>query len=375
MEVSVPGLRELRAVEAALRLGSVTAAAAALGLTQPAASEAIRRAEARLGLRLLERGPRGVVPTAAGAALHPRLRRALDRVDALAGPGARRLTDPALRAHAAILRHGSLRAAAHALGIGAPALHRAAGAFERAVGGTLYRRGADGLTPTPAGRDAARALSLAASELAQGLAEAAPGREAERFVLGVLPLAPRRPLAQAVARAARAGARGLRIIEGDYGSLAERLRAGEVDAVLGALRAPPPFPDLVERPLRADPFAIAVARGLAASAPAPARIGWVIPAADMPRRRVVEALFATLPARPTVVLETSSLEMTVAAVQDAGCAALLSAEQIAAHPGLVALDWPLPEGAARVVGLTLRADWLPTAEQARFLGWLAEAFA
>ena len=114
MDGLLPGLRDLRAVDAALRLGSVSAAADALGLTQPAASDAIRRLEARLGLRLLERGPRGVAPTAAGTAFHPRLRRALDRLDALAGPGARRLTDPALRAHAAIARHGSLRAASRA---------------------------------------------------------------------------------------------------------------------------------------------------------------------------------------------------------------------------------------------------------------------
>ncbi|MFN6954799.1 MAG: LysR family transcriptional regulator [Acetobacteraceae bacterium] len=377
MDAALPRLRDLRAFDAALRLGSVSAAAAALGLTQPAASDAIRRLEARLSVRLLERGPQGVAATAAGEAFAPRARAALDRLASLAGDrAAGRLTDPALRAHAAIAEHGSLRAAARALGVGAAALHRAAGAFERAVGGGLYRRGPDGLAPTPAGREAARVLSLAASDLAQAIAEAKPG--AERLVLGVLPLAPRRPLARAVARAAAAGGPALSIVEGDYGTLAERLRSGRVDALFGALRAPPPFDDLVEQPLAADPFAVALAAGHPQAAGTTARalsgLGWVVPAADMPRRRVVEALFATLPARPRVVLETSSLEMTVAAVREAGCAALLSAAQIAAQPGLAALAWPLPAGADRVVGLTLRADWRPTPGQARALAWLAEAF-
>lgn len=376
MDAALPRLRDLRAFDAALRLGSVSAAAAALGLTQPAASDAIRRLEARLSVRLLERGAQGVAPTPAGDAFAPRARSALDRLAALAGDRAGRLTDPALRAHAAIAEHGSLRAAARALGVGAAALHRAAGAFERAAGGGLYRRGPEGLAPTPAGREAARLLSLAASDLAQGIAEARPS--ADRLVLGVLPLTPRRPLAQAVARAAAAGGPGLSIVEGDYGTLADRLRSGRVDALFGALRTPPPFADLVERPLAADPFAIALAAGhplaAGASAAALAETGWVVPGADMPRRRVVEALFATLPGRPRVVLETSSLEMTVAALREAGCAALLSAAQIAAQPGLAALSWPLPRGADRVVGLTLRADWRPTPGQARALAWLAEAF-
>lgn len=259
MDEALPRLRDLRAFDAALRLGSVSAAAAALGLTQPAASDAIRRLEARLSVRLLERGPRGVSPTAAGDAFAPRARRALDRLASLAGDRAGRLTDPALRAHAAIAEHGSLRAAARATGIGAAALHRAARLFERAVGGGLYRRGPDGLTPTPAGREAARLLSLAASDLTQGIAEAKPS--AERLVLGALPLAPRRPLAQLVGRAAAAGGPALSIVEGDYGTLAGRLRSGRVDALFGALRAPPPFEDLVEQPLAADPFAVALAAG------------------------------------------------------------------------------------------------------------------
>jgi hypothetical protein len=85
--------------------------AATLGLTQPAPGDAIRRLEARLAVRLLKRGPQGVAPTVAGDALALRARSALDRLAALAGDPAWRLTDPGLRAHGAIAEHGSLRAA------------------------------------------------------------------------------------------------------------------------------------------------------------------------------------------------------------------------------------------------------------------------
>ena len=54
--------------------GSVTAAARALGCSQPALSKQLRRLELALGAPLFERGVRGVQPTADGEALLPRAR-------------------------------------------------------------------------------------------------------------------------------------------------------------------------------------------------------------------------------------------------------------------------------------------------------------
>lgn len=49
------------------RLGSVSAAARRLGVSQPSVSEQVRTLETRLGAKLLDRGPRGVHITAAGS--------------------------------------------------------------------------------------------------------------------------------------------------------------------------------------------------------------------------------------------------------------------------------------------------------------------
>jgi len=65
-------LRQLQYFAAVVRHGSFTAAADELWLTQSALSQQVRRLEAEMGVRLLERGPRGVRPTAAGEALLPR---------------------------------------------------------------------------------------------------------------------------------------------------------------------------------------------------------------------------------------------------------------------------------------------------------------
>ncbi len=51
------------------RQGSITAAASALGITQPAVSRQIKQLERSLSVRLIERSPRGVSLTAAGSVL------------------------------------------------------------------------------------------------------------------------------------------------------------------------------------------------------------------------------------------------------------------------------------------------------------------
>ena len=73
--------RALRVFLAVVEAGSFTAAAARLGLGQPAVSHAVARLEAALSTRLLDRSRTGVAPTAAGAELAAALAPALAAVD------------------------------------------------------------------------------------------------------------------------------------------------------------------------------------------------------------------------------------------------------------------------------------------------------
>ncbi len=62
-------LRRLRTFVKVAELGSLTRAAEALHVAQPALSQQVRSLEAELGVKLLARGPRGVAPTEAGQRL------------------------------------------------------------------------------------------------------------------------------------------------------------------------------------------------------------------------------------------------------------------------------------------------------------------
>ncbi|MBX9797766.1 LysR substrate-binding domain-containing protein [Sphingomonas sp.] len=67
--MTIPSLQSLRALEAAVRLESYSAAARELGLTHSAISHRVRELEARLGVRLFERQGQRMIPSARARAL------------------------------------------------------------------------------------------------------------------------------------------------------------------------------------------------------------------------------------------------------------------------------------------------------------------
>jgi len=76
-------IAELRALCAAVDLGSLGRAARLLGVSQPALSKRLRTLEALAGARLLDRSPRGVRPTPAGARLYAEARKLLTQAEAV----------------------------------------------------------------------------------------------------------------------------------------------------------------------------------------------------------------------------------------------------------------------------------------------------
>lgn len=80
---SIPTLRQLRSLIAAADTGSLSAAARALNITQPAASQQLRELEHALSARLLERGGGAIRPTAVGETVLAHARKVQAAVDDL----------------------------------------------------------------------------------------------------------------------------------------------------------------------------------------------------------------------------------------------------------------------------------------------------
>src|SRR5262245_2507418 len=86
-------LHDLRVLMSVVHAGSMSKAAEHLGTAQPALSRSIAELEQALGVRLLDRGPRGVEPTVYGRALIKRgiavfneLRQGVRDIEFLADP-------------------------------------------------------------------------------------------------------------------------------------------------------------------------------------------------------------------------------------------------------------------------------------------------
>lgn len=376
-------LRHLRAMSAVVRLGSVSAAAQAVGISQPAITQALAGLERLLGLGLFERRPDGMVPAPAAHQLAMRIDAALAHV------GNNRVTMAQLRALVALGEAGSYGGAGALTGLSQPSLHRAIGDLAVVLRRPLVERRGRGLALTDAGRKMLRAFRLARAELEAGLdeIEALKGRETGRIAIGAMPLSRARVLPAAIVGFCRDYPEArVSVMEGAWHELIEPLRDGSIDLMVGALR-PDPGDDLVQHRLFSDHPVVLGRRGHPAlSMPAVsgwrdrlaqlASFPWVVPEPGTPLRVQWERLFDTagLP-HPAVPVACGSVLMNRQIMIASDCLTLFSPDQVAVEleAGWLEVVTDLPADCVRIIGMTARTSWRPTAMQAAFLEHLRRA--
>lgn len=375
-------IRHFAALAATVRHGSVTRAARAVNLTQPALTQAIARLEAELGCALFERGAAGMAATEPARLLAPRAEAAIEHI------GSPRVTGTQVRAFLALARAGSYAGAAEATGLSAASLHRAVADLGVALGQRLVDRRGRSVLLTPAGLRRARGFGLAMAELRAGLAEVAgwQGKAAGRIVIGAMPLSRARWLPETLLRfAARHPGVDVAVVEGSHSELVGPLRDGEIDLMLGALRETATLEDLVQEPAFEDRPALVMRAGhpLADPAatldgPALAAYPWVLPAGDTPLRHYWDTMMraATGQAPPHVGIECGSVLTVRQLLVGSDALTLLSPAQLAVEldVGLLAAR-PTPQPVRRVIGVTHSAGWRPTVPQGAFIALLREVAA
>lgn len=374
-------LRHLRAAAEICARGSVSRAAAAVSLTQPAVTQGVARLERLLGQPLFERTPEGMDPLPAARTLAQRIEAALAHI---ASP---RVTMAQLRALIAFADAGSYPGASAASGLSQPSLHRAINDLALALRRTLLERRGKGVALTEAGRRTVRAFRLARAELEAGLAEleGIKGRETGRIVIGAMPLSRARLLpAAAAAFYAKHPEVALSIVEGSYLELVEPLRDGEIDLMIGAVRAPSPGPDLVQvslfrdRPVivgrKGHPFARIIADNRDGKIlPHLARFPWIVAGPGAPLRTQWERMFLSADVDPPAVpIECGSVITIREILIKSDFLTLLSPDQISVEleAGWLEQLHAAPAGLVREIGLTTRANWRPTALQQAFVNEL-----
>lgn len=381
-------LRHLRALLAISEHGSITAAADVVSLSQPALTQGLAKLERQFGYTFFERRSGGMVPTPMGEIVIERSRAALEHLS-MAAKGLssvfqhpeRLMTMTQLRAFLALAESGSFAAAAQGTDLSQTALHRAVGDLEQMIGGKLVERRGRAVWLNPAGKRLARGTRLAVAEIVAALADIKrdSGSGSELIAFGALPLARPYLVPAAMARMVRSDPRAaFKVLEGSWRELVEPLRDGVIDMIVGALR-PFEIADLYQLPLVEDRLVIAAgSQHPLAGAAKPtmeqlASYPWIVAAPNSPLREQWEKLFGE-GVEPATPIECGSVMIIGRLLTETNFLTLLSPDQVALQirSGLLAQIGPPLEGTKRIVGITTRRSWRPTATQRRFLEMVSE---
>ena len=165
------------------RRGSVSAAARAAHLSQPAVTQAVGHIEAALGARLMQRSYSGLTLTGAGRVAAQRVDRALQMLrealvavrtrsaHAASGDVLRGITSTQLKALITVVEAGAFARAARRAGRARAAVHRAARQLEKSLGTDLFEVTSFGVRPTREAEKLALRTRLAFAEIAQAQAD------------------------------------------------------------------------------------------------------------------------------------------------------------------------------------------------------------
>lgn len=380
-------LRHLRVFLAVERHSSATKAAEECNLSQPAITQAINKLEKDSGQQFFQHLSHGLFTTPAGKIFSRRVKRALRLIDDGVAPIAPRLTWTAtssqLAALIAVNEKENFTLAAKQLGLAQPTVHRAVSHIESEAGKALFVRTSSGIRSTKACKLLAEAAQLAFAELDQAIMELAEinGSEVGKITIGSLPLARSFILPHAITEFGKLRPKiHIKVDESHYDTLLTGLRQGEIDFLIGALRDPLPIGDIEQKKLFSDELTLIAGPNhplLSQNKVTLSELSnypWVIARSGTPTRAYFDRLFEdTTP--PENWVETGSLILMRQVLQEGthiGCISRLQAAAEIKLGLMTPINFDLKH-TSRPIGITTRADWLPTKAQQAFIDEMAKA--
>lgn len=387
--------RHVRVIRSLSEHRRVSDAADSVALSQPAFSRSLHDAEERLGVTLFQRGWSGSEPTAMGDIVIAQCRRIAADMEAVergplgnAGPARlpRLLRWRHLRAVSAVVRSGTASGAARALGISQPAVSQSLTACQDYVSPTLFHRRQTGLEPT----DAARALAALWDRIAATLADIPALLDATgdalvgRVSVGMLPFSGQSMVLDAFGQITRDHPLvHLVAVPGGYETLAEAMKRGEIDLIIGVLRDPSPLPGFREEHLYHEDY-LMIARAdhpVHTRSPSIRELAdeqWIVAPHGTPIRSFFDRVFREAgtipPAQSAEMFSFSNAEQMIVASQSIALLCYGRAALKNLRSALKPVDITLP-GSRVSIGVTRFGDDPPSAAIAEFLRILREKIA
>jgi LysR family transcriptional regulator, regulator for genes of the gallate degradation pathway len=381
--------KQLKLFESIGRLNSVRRASDDCNLSQPAVTQSLAKLEKIIGAQLVKRHASGSYLNAAGDIFFRRVARfsaqfeeALRLFGCEGDPRgvAARLLRSQVRALIAIVEAGAFQAGADSLGLSTATLQRGVRDLELNLRKPLFYRTASGLIALPEAIELGRRLKLCLQEIEWGVREL---REAEgdgpaQLVIGAMPLGGNYLLASVLDQYLARDPRTDVVIRNESAlEMIKSLRAGDVDFIVGLIPSER-HPDLEVVPLARTPFAVVaredhpLARAGRVTRADLAACEWLVGGPGSRRRACFDRIFGDGP-RARAPIATSALPVIRQMLLSSDRLTLMTSYEMRFEGrGLAVVPFgPLDE--RPMIGVTMRADWLPTRRHATLLGMLRDS--
>jgi DNA-binding transcriptional LysR family regulator len=386
-------IRHLQALVYVAKSGNLHTAADEVYLSQPAVSQGIHKLEQQIGIHLLERSKRGVMPTSEAISFIERIEKALRWIDRIGIALDKKnsdirftflLTTSQIRTFTKVVELENFKRAAGALGLSQPSVTRTINDVEAICKHTFFIRSPFGVQPNHQAKTVARLIDIYFSEIKQALASLfeAHGRHEGELIVGSLPLARTDWVPSAVVKLlVEYPNTKVSILDGPYASQLYELNHGRLDIIVGALRPDNQSSELRQVKLFDELLDVVVGynhpltKKQAIKMNDLVELDWIAPREGTPAREVFKNLFLNAGLTPpSHLIECSSLVAIRKLLMSSHRATLLSNRQVAvdvAAGSLSVLPLKLPS-TGRDIGYTVRKEWEPTQLQQRFLTLLTE---
>nr|WP_321524245.1 LysR family transcriptional regulator [uncultured Cohaesibacter sp.] len=392
----MPSLRSLHAFDGVCQFGSVTLASKQIHLSQPALTQNLGKLEEELGVGLFHR-KRGMVPTEAGEVFFRRVANGMSHLQmavwrcaerrARINPNLyRQISTSQLECFHAAVEEGSFKAASQSLGLTLATVQRAFRALEALLGCPLAETRPNSVRRNTEGEHFYTLSKLALREFRQAMHDLNgwKGHYEESFTVGALPLVQSSILPETVLAFSQEFPHvTVVVVDGIYSSMANQMRRGEIDYILGALRRDEVAEDFEQVPLFDDSLIIVARAGhpltrlQQVSRLDLAAYPWIMPRKGSPSRLYFDRFYKALerPSDLQCPIETGSFSVLRGMLQKSDRLGTISEQQAQNElksRQLARIPYPLSHS-ARTIGYAQRKGWHPSLPQQRFLQLLRSA--